>query len=84
MIFIGGLFGFFLYSDINSSVACFVAESTSNSGVGVILSPSLVRMKGGSSHLRRKKSKRAKRMYDDVLSVSKADAPKLKRLLPYG
>ena len=43
-----------------------------------------LRMKGGSSHLRRKKSKRAKRMYDDVLSVSKADAPKLKRLLPNG
>ena len=43
-----------------------------------------LRMKGLSSHLRRNKSKRSKRMYDDTLSVSKADAPKLRRLLPYG
>jgi large subunit ribosomal protein L35 len=43
-----------------------------------------LRMKGLSSHLRRTKSKRAKRMFDDTVSVSKADAPRLKRLLPYG
>ncbi len=43
-----------------------------------------LRMKGMSSHLRRKKSKRSRRMYDDTVSVSKADAPKLRRLLPYG
>ena len=40
-------------------------------------------MKGMSSHLRRKKSKRSRRMYDDTVSVSKADARKLRQLLPY-
>ena len=43
-----------------------------------------LRMKGQSSHLRMHKAKRAKRMYDDTVSVSKADAPRLKKLLPYG
>ncbi len=43
-----------------------------------------LRMKGGSSHLRRRKSKRSRRMYDDTVSVSKADAPRLRSLLPYG
>jgi len=42
-----------------------------------------LRMKGLSSHLRRKKSKRNRRMYDDTLPMSKADAPKLRQLLPY-
>ena len=42
-----------------------------------------LRMKGLSSHLRRKKSKRSRRMYDDTVAVSRADAPKLRRLLPY-
>ena len=42
-----------------------------------------LRMKGMSSHLRRKKSKRARRMFDDTVSVSKADIPKLRRLIPY-
>ena len=42
-----------------------------------------LRMKGLSSHLRLKKAKRTKRMYDDTVAVSKADAPRLKRLLPY-
>lgn len=43
----------------------------------------LLRMKGHSSHLRTKKPKRTRRMYDDTVSVSKADAPRIKRLLPY-
>ena len=42
-----------------------------------------LRMKGMSSHLRRKKSKRNRRMYDDTVAVSKADAHMLRRLLPY-
>jgi large subunit ribosomal protein L35 len=42
-----------------------------------------LRMKGLSSHLRRKKSKRARRQFDDTVSVSKADIPKLRRLIPY-
>ena len=42
-----------------------------------------LRMKGMSSHLRMKKTKRTKRQYDDTVSVSKADVPRIKRLLPY-
>ena len=42
-----------------------------------------LRMKGLRSHLRMKKTKRTKRMYDDTLPVSKADTPRIKRLLPY-
>ena len=43
----------------------------------------LLRMKGMSSHLRRKKPKRVKRLYDSKLPVRDADDPRLKKLLPY-
>lgn len=43
-----------------------------------------LRMKGHASHLRRRKSNRNRRMYDDTMPLSKADAPKLRALLPYG
>ena len=43
----------------------------------------LLRMKGMSSHLRRKNPKRVKRLYDSKLPVSEADVPRLKKLLPY-
>ena len=43
----------------------------------------LLRMKGLRSHLRRKKPNKVKRLYSGKLSVSSADAPKLKTLLPY-
>ena len=46
-------------------------------------SGNLLRMKGMSSHLRRKKPKRVKRLYDSKLPVSDADVPRLKKLLPY-
>lgn len=44
----------------------------------------LMRTKGGKSHFRRRKPGRVKRLYDEMLPVSGADAPRLKRLLPYG
>ncbi|HLE79892.1 MAG TPA: 50S ribosomal protein L35 [Dehalococcoidia bacterium] len=44
----------------------------------------LLRMKGGSSHLRRKKASRAKRLYDEKVPVHAADVPRLRRLMPYG
>ena len=47
-------------------------------GNGVIL-----RTKGGKSHLRRKKPARVKRLYDEMIPVSPADVPRLKKLLPY-
>jgi large subunit ribosomal protein L35 len=44
----------------------------------------IMRVKGGKSHLRRKKSARAKRLYDEMITVDPADRPRLKRLLPHG
>lgn len=44
----------------------------------------LLRMKGGSSHLRRKKASRAKRLYDEKVPVHSVDLPRLRRLMPYG
>ena len=44
----------------------------------------IMRMKGGSSHLRRKKSYRATSLYDAMLPVSAADVPRLRRLMPFG
>jgi large subunit ribosomal protein L35 len=44
----------------------------------------LVRTKGGKSHLRRRRSKRAKRLYDEMISVNSVDRTRIKRLLPYG
>jgi len=43
----------------------------------------LVRTKGGKSHLRRNRSKGAKRMYDEMVSASPSDRVRIKRLLPY-
>ncbi|MBI4340392.1 MAG: 50S ribosomal protein L35 [Chloroflexi bacterium] len=49
------------------------------SGAGKIL-----RMKRMSSHLRRNKAKRTRRMFDDTVSVARSDTSKVRRLLPYG
>jgi len=43
-----------------------------------------VRMKGHRSHLRRKKSNKVKRQFNGKIDVSPADAPRIKKLLPYG
>jgi large subunit ribosomal protein L35 len=44
----------------------------------------LMRTKHGKSHLRRNRSNRARRQYDDLLSVAPADRERIKKLLPYG
>jgi len=44
----------------------------------------IVRAKGGKSHLRIAKSKRARRLYDEMIPVSPSDEKRIKRLLPYG
>lgn len=44
----------------------------------------LMRMKGLRSHLRRKKSDRAKRLFDEMLPVSAVDREKIRKLIPYG
>jgi len=44
----------------------------------------IMRTKGGKSHLRRRKAKRTKRLYDEMIPVSPSDRARIKRLLPYG
>jgi large subunit ribosomal protein L35 len=43
----------------------------------------IMRMKGGSSHLRRKKPARVKRQYDNRIPVSAPDQKRLEKLMPY-
>jgi len=44
----------------------------------------LMRTKGGKSHLRRKKAKRVKRMFDDMHEVTaRGDIRRVRRLAPY-
>jgi large subunit ribosomal protein L35 len=44
----------------------------------------LMRTKHGKSHLRRNKSARAARQFDEMLSVARADRERVRKLLPYG
>ena len=44
----------------------------------------IMRVKGLKSHLRRKKSARAKRLFDETIPVHPADVPRLRKLMPYG
>ena len=44
----------------------------------------LMRMKGLKSHLRRNKSKRSRRQFDEMIAVAKVDVKRLSRLIPYG
>lgn len=43
----------------------------------------LMRTRHGKSHLRRNRSKRAAREYDEMFEVARADRKRIKRLLPY-
>jgi large subunit ribosomal protein L35 len=43
----------------------------------------LVRTRQGKSHLRRNRSKRAARDYDEMHPVVKADQARIRRLMPY-
>lgn len=44
----------------------------------------IMRVHGGKSHKRITKTARTKRLFDEMVEVSPADKPRLKRLLPYG
>jgi len=44
----------------------------------------IMRVKGGKSHLRRKKSARTRRLFDETIPVQPQDRARIKRLLPYG
>jgi len=43
----------------------------------------LMRTKCGKSHLRRKKTPRTKRLYDELIPVSSADKKRIRKLLPH-
>ena len=43
----------------------------------------LMRTRCGKSHLRRNRSKRAAREYDEVQPVTSRDATRIRRLIPY-
>ena len=44
----------------------------------------IMRTKGGKSHLRRKKSRQAKRLFDETIPLHSRDRIRIKRLIPYG
>ncbi len=44
----------------------------------------IMRTKVGKSHLRIRKAKRVKRLYDNKILLSPSDRARIKRLLPYG
>jgi large subunit ribosomal protein L35 len=44
----------------------------------------IMRVKGGKSHLRRKKSNRSKRLFDETIPLHPSDRIRVKRLLPNG
>lgn len=44
----------------------------------------ILRIKGGKSHLRRRKSKRVKRLFDEKIALHPSDRIRIKRLIPYG
>ena len=44
----------------------------------------LMRVKGPKSHLRRNKSSRTRRQFDEMILVAKEDVKRLSRLVPYG
>jgi large subunit ribosomal protein L35 len=44
----------------------------------------IMRVKGGKSHLRRKKPKRVRRLYDETILLHPANKKRIQKLLPYG
>ena len=44
----------------------------------------IMRVKGGKSHLRRKKPARVRRLYDETILLHPSNNKRIKRLLPYG
>jgi large subunit ribosomal protein L35 len=44
----------------------------------------IMRVKGPKSHLRRRKSKRVRRLFDETIPLSASDRTRIKRLIPHG
>jgi len=43
----------------------------------------IMRVKGPKSHLRTKKAKRVRRLFDETIEVHPSDRTRIKRLIPY-
>jgi len=50
----------------------------------ITASGKVMRAKGMKSHFRRRKTKRTKRLFDEMIPVHASDQKRMKRLLPYG
>ena len=44
----------------------------------------IMRVKGPKSHLRSRKAKRVKRLFDEKVALSPSDRTRMRRLIPYG
>ncbi|MFC1930365.1 50S ribosomal protein L35 [Chloroflexota bacterium] len=44
----------------------------------------IMRTKLGKSHLRRKKNRSTKGLYDETIPLNKSDRKRIKRVIPYG
>ena len=44
----------------------------------------IMRVKGPKSHLRRRKAKRVKGLFDETIALHPSDRTRIKRLIPYG
>jgi large subunit ribosomal protein L35 len=44
----------------------------------------IMRIKGPKSHLRRRKAKRVRRLFDEKIQLDAADRKRIQRLIPYG
>ncbi|MBI2831955.1 MAG: 50S ribosomal protein L35 [Chloroflexi bacterium] len=51
---------------------------------GITGTGKITRLKQGSSHLRRNKTKSTKRQYHDAITLSPKDKTRISRLIPYG
>ena len=58
-------------------------HKAASSRLHITASGKIMRIKVGKSHLRRRKSKRAKRLFDKKLPLHASDKARIKRLLPY-
>lgn len=58
-------------------------HKAASSRLHITASGKIMRIKVGKSHLRRRKSKRAKRLFDEKLQLHASDKARIKRLLPY-
>ena len=58
-------------------------HKAASSRLYITASGKIMRTKVGKSHLRRRKAKRTRRLFDEKLPLHASDKARIKRLLPY-